>query len=321
MDGLCRIFWASLWCAGLHGIRCKWFLYGSLTCFLSTSWRTWTQPTEVNTGLINVHMYFCIHLELVCEERTSCQSSPWWFQMKMDRYIYATCCMIVAYGSAWGIVAKGGMEVYTLRYLRWTCATLPFMETVCWYGATNGLFVHSSEFAAEWWNNIDGWTMIWCFWTLHETCMLFWDKVCGEQHLMWKCNSLSACYALRVNWWCLWTTSFSLSTCMFVVNNKQTNQLYLLPNCVLHFSEAACRFSQHVYGEDECFGNLMKSCDVNVEMEMVGEFNQAEFTWTNDECFAPLPFSPDGTAERRRHSTVHVHETTCFACFPVWKRI
>ena len=53
---------------------------------------------------------------------------------------------------------------------------------------------------------------------------------------------------------------------------------------------------------------------------MVGEFNQAEFTWTNDECFAPLPFSPDGTAERRRHSTVHVHETTCFACFPVWKK-
>ena len=48
---------------------------------------------------------------------------------------------------------------------------------------------------------------------------------------------------------------------MFVVNNKQTNQLYLLPNCVLHFSEAACRFSQHVYGEDECFGNLMKSCE------------------------------------------------------------
>ena len=42
-------------------------------------------------------------------------------------------------------------------------------------------------------------------------------------------------------------------------------------------------------------------------MEMVGEFNQAEFTWTNDECFAPLPFSPDGTAKRRRHSTVHVH--------------
>ena len=40
---------------------------------------------------------------------------------------------------------------------------------------------------------------------------------------------------------------------------------------------------------------------------MVGEFNQAEFTWTNDECFAPLPFSPDGTAKRRRHSTVHVH--------------
>ena len=44
-----------------------------------------------------------------------------------------------------------------------------------------------------------------------------------------------------------------------------------------------------------------------MEMEMVGEFNQAEFTWTNDECFAPLPFSPDGTAKRRRHSTVHVH--------------
>ena len=109
----------------------------------------------------------------------------------------------------------------------------------------------------------------------------------------------------QVNWGCSWTTSF-LSTCMFVVNNKQTNQLYLLPNCVLHFSEAACRFSQHVYGEDECFGNLMKSCECGNGNGC--EFNQAEFTWTNDECFAPLPFSPDGTAERRPHSTVHVHD-------------
>ena len=51
-------------------------------------------------------------------------------------------------------------------------------------------------------------------------------------------------------------------------------------------------------------------------MEMVGEFNQTEFTWTNDECFAPLPFFPDGTAERRRHSTVHVHDR--LLCLPVF---
>ena len=319
MDGLCRIFWASLRCAGLHGIRCKWFLYGSLTCFLSTSWRTWTQPTEQNTGLINVHMYFVYIWNWFVKKGLRADPHRCGFRCKMDRYIYATCCMIVAYGSAWGIVAKGGMEVYTLRYLRWTCATLPFMETVCWYGATNGLFVHSSEFAAEWWCDIDGWAMIWCFWTLHETCMLFWDEVCGEQHLMWKCNSLSACYALRVNWGCLWTTSFSLSTCMFVVNNKQTNQLYLLPNCVLHFSEAACRFSQHVYGEDECFENLMKSCECGN-----GNGWWIQPSWIHlDEwwVFFTPAFAPDGTAERRRHSTVHVHETTCFACFPVWKRI
>ena len=150
--------------------------------------------------------------------------------------------MIVAYGSAWGIVAKGGMEVYTLRYLRWTCATLPFMETVCWYGATNGLFVHSSEFAAEWWGNIDGWAMIWCFWTLHETCMLVWDKVYGQQLLMWMCNSLAAWCALQVNWRCLWTTSFSFWLACSLSTTNQTNRPYLLPNCVLHFFRSCMSF-------------------------------------------------------------------------------
>ena len=120
----------------------------------------------------------------------------------------------------------------------------------------------------------------------------------------------------QVNWRCLWTTFFCRLACSLSTTN-QTNRPYLLPNCVSHFSEAACRFAQHVYGEDECFENLKKSFECGNGWWI----QHSEFTQLDDECFAPLPFSPDGTAERRRHSTVQVHETTCFACFPVWKRI
>ena len=204
-------------------------------------------------------MYFCIHLELGCEERTSCRSSPLWFQMRVDRYIYATCCMIVAYGSAWGIVAKGGMEVYTLRYLRWTCATLPFMETVCWYGATNGLFVHSSEFAAEWWNNIDGWAMIWCFWTLHETCMLVWGKVYGQQLLMWMCNSLAAWCALTSELEMFVDYTFSLSTCMFVVNNKPNKSTLFAAKLRFAFFRSCMSFFTTCSWRRWMFWNLRKS--------------------------------------------------------------
>ena len=197
MDGLCRIFWASLRCAGLHGIRCKWFLCGSLTCFLSASWRMWTQPTEQNTGLISVHMYFWYTSGTDLWRKdfvpilTMVVSGWQW----TDIYLYATCCMIVAYGSAWGIVAKGGMEVYTLRYLRWTCATFLFWRP---FGAGNGLFVHSSEFAAEWWDDINGWAMFWCFWTLHVMCMLFEMKFV-ENIVLYGC-AIHSMHVMQLEW-------------------------------------------------------------------------------------------------------------------------
>ena len=37
--------------------------------FLSTSMRMWTQPMNINTGLIQVHRYFC--------NATSCASPHW----------------------------------------------------------------------------------------------------------------------------------------------------------------------------------------------------------------------------------------------------
>ena len=56
-------------------------------------------------------------------------------------------------------------------------------------------------------------------------------------------------------------------------------------------------------------------------MNVNGEFNTVNSpNWMTSMCGTAV-FAPDGTAERRRHSTVQVHETTCFACFPVWKRI
>ena len=55
-------------------------------------------------------------------------------------------------------------------------------------------------------------------------------------------------------------------------------------------------------------------------MNVTGEFNTVNSpNWMTSMCGTAV-FAPDGTAKRRRHSTVHVHETTCFACFPVWKK-
>ena len=45
----------------------------------------------------------------------------------------------------WKYIHSGIYGEHVLRFRLW----MPF-------GAGNGLFVHSSEFAAEWWDDIDG---------------------------------------------------------------------------------------------------------------------------------------------------------------------
>ena len=74
------------------------------------------------------------------------------------------------------------------------------------------------------------------------------------------CNSLAA--------WCGLTSELKMFVDYIIVFvdlhvrcQQQTKQidLFCCQTAFLHFSEAACRFSQHVDGEDECFGNLKKS--------------------------------------------------------------
>ena len=56
-------------------------------------------------------------------------------------------------------------------------------------------------------------------------------------------------------------------------------------------------------------------------MEMDSEFNQAEFTWTNDESFAPLPLlQTEQPKEDDIARCMCMTEISCFACFPVWKK-
>ena len=90
----------------------------------------------------------------------------------------------------------------------------------------------------------------------------------------------------QVNLQWLWTMSFFVVD-LHVRCQQQTNQLYLLPNCVLHFSRAACRF-HNMFMDEKKF----------LDVEMYGEFNNYEFTQMDDEFFlGTAAFSPDGTAE------------------------
>ena len=56
------------------------------------------------------------------------------------------------------------------------------------------------------------------------------------------------------------------------------------------------------------------------EMEMVGEFNQTEFTRTNDECFAPLPFLQTEQLKEDDIARCMCMTDSLLACFPVWKK-
>ena len=100
--------------------------------------------------------------------------------------------------------------------------------------------------------------------------------------------------------------------CMMFVNNNKSNFVFL-PNCVCMFSGAAWLFQQ-VCGEHEwiwmflrrvwrVFGNgwWIRTCRIHPTVWNVWDGNGREFV------FAPRPFQ-DGTAKRRRHSTVHVHD-------------
>ena len=75
------------------------------------------------------------------------------------------------------------------------------------------------------------------------------------------CNSLAAWYAL--------TSEFAMVVdyIVFFVDlhvrcQQQTNKSTLFAAKLrFAFFRSCMSFSQHVYGEDECFGNLMKSCE------------------------------------------------------------
>ena len=101
MPGICcdecslQNLWASFamsWTAGnslwsnfnVAFLHCFWFL--------STSMRMWTQSMDINTGLIRVHRYFAIHLQLVWRCDFVCKSSLEVEQMTaIDAY--STACM------------------------------------------------------------------------------------------------------------------------------------------------------------------------------------------------------------------------------------
>ena len=64
-----------------------------------------------DTGLINVHRYFWIHLELLRRDDFVCGSSQW-FADDVDTYtMHCAACWTLTLPSCMGIVAKGGMEV------------------------------------------------------------------------------------------------------------------------------------------------------------------------------------------------------------------
>ena len=64
-----------------------------------------------DTGIINVHRYFWIHLELL-EEMTSCADPHNGFSDEMDTYLlHCVACRELSWLYCMEIVAKGGMEV------------------------------------------------------------------------------------------------------------------------------------------------------------------------------------------------------------------
>ena len=108
--------------------------------------------------------------------------------------------------------------------------------------------------------------------------------------------------------------SFWLACSLSTTN--QTNRPYLLPNCVLHFSEAACRFWTTCLWRRWMFWEFEKEFGVNVWW-----IQHSEFTQLDDECFAPLPFLQTEQPKEDDIARCMCMTDSFLACFPVWKRI
>ena len=138
------------------------------------------------------------------------------------------------------------------------------------------------------------------------------DKVCGCEPFEMIGISLAACFAFASECGRLWTSLFSWMCMMFVNNNKSNFvfsaklRLHVFWSCMT-FSTSLWRTWMNLDVFERVwrvFGNgwWIRTCRIHPTVWNVWDGNGRELS------FAPRPFQ-DGTAERRRHSTVHVHDS------------
>ena len=154
-----------------------------------------------------------------------------------------------------------------------------------------------------------------CFWSfLNFACECkenVRDKVYGCEHLVRLELHLLHATHLQVNLDVLVRVYFSWM-CMTFFNNNKSNFVFP-PNCVCMFSGAAWCLSTSLWRtwmnldvfekSLKCFfvGRWIRTLRIHSVDMNVWDGNGRELV------FAPRPFQ-DGTAKRRRHSTVHVHD-------------
>ena len=137
------------------------------------------------------------------------------------------------------------------------------------------------------------------------------DKVCGCEHLV--CLEIHLLHAshLQVNVDVCGRVYFSWM-CMMFVNNNKSNFVFFCQTAFACFLELHDFFNKFVENMNE-FGRFWKEFDEFWKWMMNSNMSNSS---NSMEClrwkwkrifFSPRPFQ-DGTAKRRRHSTVHVHD-------------
>ena len=123
------------------------------------------------------------------------------------------------------------------------------------FGYNNVFFVHSSGFAAEWWNNIWERCIFVVFWTLHGNAKYFGDDVYGQEGQT-LFSKLTCCMRGICKW--IWTVVVQLYfswMCMSFVNNNKPIYFSAKLRFAFFFLEAAWCFWE-VCGRRERFWNL-----------------------------------------------------------------